>query len=325
MTPLSNRLKIAGLLLLTLLAVALVYTTLHESGHALAGLAFGGRVSDFNVNFFNLDAHVNIDGTFTAAQDAVINVSGAALPLLAWLILILFLPKKGSLLLQGTKTIASIATLFSLLAWVILPFLYLKGAAPAGDDVTKFITTSGLPPLAVAFGALALFAVGWILFALRFGDLRGIFRTLLPSEGKPVPAWRWAASAGIMLAALIGGIWLMISTLNRDPYAPPKGYVLAATVDLSSGDFQSETIVSFSLSEPGEVAIFLRSTGINTPYIDLALVPPQGEPTQLVHGEELSSDATSGQYQYALSVGEYNVVLTGRKGHGVLKVYLRLP
>ena len=49
-------------LLLVLLITALSYTALHEGGHALAGLSFGGRITDFNVNFFNLGAHVGIDG-----------------------------------------------------------------------------------------------------------------------------------------------------------------------------------------------------------------------------------------------------------------------
>ncbi len=47
----QERLKFVALLLIVLLVTALLYTTLHEGGHALAGLAFGGRVTDFNVNF----------------------------------------------------------------------------------------------------------------------------------------------------------------------------------------------------------------------------------------------------------------------------------
>jgi len=60
-----GRLKFAGFLLLTAMAVTLAYTTLHEGGHALAGLAFGGRITEFNVNFFNLlHAHVSIAGEY---------------------------------------------------------------------------------------------------------------------------------------------------------------------------------------------------------------------------------------------------------------------
>ena len=120
--PTKDRLKMAAILLILLLAVALLYTTLHEGGHALAGLAFGGKVSDFNVNFFNLSApHVNIDGTFTPSRHAVINVSGAGLPLLVWFLLMLLLPKRSGFVLQWTKIIFTMGTLNTLLAWIILP------------------------------------------------------------------------------------------------------------------------------------------------------------------------------------------------------------
>ncbi len=64
MTSTRNRLEFAGFMLLILLGIALAYTVLHEGGHALAGLAFGGTVREIDVNFFNLGAHVNIDGSF---------------------------------------------------------------------------------------------------------------------------------------------------------------------------------------------------------------------------------------------------------------------
>jgi len=325
MTSTADRLKFAGFLLLIALAVTLVYTTLHEGGHALTGLAFGGRITEFSVNFFNLlGAHVNIDGNFSRSQNAVINVSGVGLPLLTWLALVLALPKKGGLLVQWAKFIATVGTLFTLLAWVVIPFLYLKNIAPAGDDVTKFIANSGLPPLAVAFGALSLFAGGWLLFALRIEGMRTAPRVLFTGGGKPVPAWRWALAGVVVVAVLAGAVILVTSTLGSDPTQPPKGYDLAATVDLSGGDVQAQTIAWFNLVEAGDAVIFLRITGIDTRYIDVTLVPSQGDPLLLLHGEDFSSDASVSQYQYRLPAGEYKIVLTSWKSPGILKVYFRL-
>src|SRR5450759_2969470 len=179
MTSTSERLKVAGFTLLIALGVALAYTVLHEGGHALAGLAFGGTVREIDVNFFNLGAHVNIDGSFSRYQEAVINVSGAALPFLVWLVLTFALPKEGSPLVLWAKFIASAGTLCSLLAWVVIPFLYIKNDAPAGDDVTRFLANSGLPPLAVAFGALVLFVGGWFLFVRRFPGTRSIWNVII--------------------------------------------------------------------------------------------------------------------------------------------------
>jgi hypothetical protein len=326
MTSTTHRLKFAGFLLLIALTVTLVYTTLHEGGHALAGLAFGGRITEFTVNFFNLlGAHVNIDGDFSRSQNAVINVSGAGLPLLSWLVLVLALPKKGSPLVQWTKFFATVGTLFTLLAWVIIPFLYLRNSAPAGDDVTKFIANSGLPPLAVAFSSLALFVGGWLLFALRFGRMRTSMRLLFTGDGKPVTPWRWALTGVLVVAALAAAGMLVTSTLGNDSPQPPQGFDLAATVDLSGRDVQAETIAWFNLAEAGDAAIFLRISSIDTLYIDVTLVPPQGDPLLLLHGEDFSSEASVSQYQYSLPAGEYKIVLTSQKSPGILKVYFRLP
>src|SRR5512146_46728 len=122
--PLRERLTFISILLLILRATAVASTPLHEGGHALAGLAFGGRITNFNINFFNLGAYVGIDGKFSPVQSAVINVSGVALPFLAWVLLMLVLPKKDADNLQWIKIITAMGFVNSLLAWVILPFLY---------------------------------------------------------------------------------------------------------------------------------------------------------------------------------------------------------
>ncbi len=183
------RLKQVAILLLILLATMLLYTTLHEAGHALVGLAFGGKITDFNVNFFNLSAHVGIDGQFTLPQSAAINVAGASLPLLVWFLVMLLLPKRIGLTLQWTKIVSAMGFLNTLLAWIILPFLFLSNSAPPADDVTHFIENSGFPPLAVAVVALAVYVTGWVVFALRIGDLRTAFKQL-DTASSPLPAWK---------------------------------------------------------------------------------------------------------------------------------------
>ncbi|MGZ6346646.1 MAG: M50 family metallopeptidase [Anaerolineales bacterium] len=325
MTSSRERLKFAGFALLIVLGVALAYTILHEGGHALAGLAFGGTVREIDVNFFNLGAHVSIDGSFSRYQEAGINVSGAALPLLVWLVLILALPKKGSPLVLGTKFLATTGTLCSLLAWVVIPFLYLKNDAPAGDDVTRFLANSGLPPLAVAFGALALFVSGWFLFAQCFPGTRLVWNDLLGRTSKPVPAWRWVLAGGVVLTALIGAGILVTSTLGSGLPPPPKGYTIGARVDLSSRDRQSETIASFYLHNAGDAAIILRISAIDSSFIDVTLAPLQGVPLPLLHGENLVSTASEAQNQYRLPAGEYKIMLTSRKSSGILEVFFSLP
>ncbi len=325
MTTTADRLKVAGLTLLIALGVALAYTGLHEGGHALAGLVFGGRIGEIDLNFFNLGAHVNIEGSFTRFQEAVINISGVGLPVLVWLALILALPRNGSPLILWTRFIATAGTLCSLLAWVVIPFFYLNKDAPVGDDVTRFLSNSGLPPLAVAFAALALFAGGWLLFISRSAGAPPFFQALFFGGSKPLPLWRWILAGSVVVAALGGAGILITSTLGEELPQPPKGYVLAAAVDLSTRDLQAETIASFNLSKAGDAAIFLRITGLDTSFIDVTLVPSQGPALQLLHGEDFSSPASDSQNQYRLPAGNYEIELTSRRSTGILKVYFLLP
>jgi hypothetical protein len=325
MTSISDRLKFAGSILLVALGVALGYTVLHEGGHALAGLAFGGRIGEIDLNFFNLGAHVNIDGNFTRQQQAGINVSGACLPLLVWLVLVFSLSKKGNYLVHWTSFIASAGTLCSLLAWVAIPFFYLKNNAPAGDDVTRFLANSGLPPLAVSFAALALFITGWFLYLrLNAGSLP-ILNASPDRAGLPAPLWGWGLAGGLGLAVLIG-MGILVTSILGDGLPPlPNGYKHAATLDLYSREMQAETIARFELPDAGDAAILLRFTGVHATYVDVSIVPLAGPALQLMHAEDFSSTASDSQYQFRLPTGEYRIVLTSRNSSGNLKVYFRLP
>jgi hypothetical protein len=128
-----------------------------------------------------------------------------------------------------------------------------------------------------------------------------------------------------MLTILIVAGILVTTTLGNGLPQPPKGYNLAARVDLSSRDRQAETIASFDLPRAGDAAIILRVTRIDTRFIDVTLVPSQGVPLLLMHGENLVSSASDSQNQYRLPAGEYKIVLTSRKSPGILNVYFLFP
>jgi hypothetical protein len=60
----------------------------------------------------------------------------------------------------------SLLPLFSAIAWILVPALYLLGKAPANDDVTKFIMRSGADPQ-IVLAAAALLVVGGIALAWK--------------------------------------------------------------------------------------------------------------------------------------------------------------
>ena len=93
----TTRVAIVALLVLTLCFVLVVYTLLHEAGHAIVGMLFGQTLTALKVNFLTLSAHVGLVGELTLAQHALQSVAGAALPLVIWFIFISRVPRRSTL------------------------------------------------------------------------------------------------------------------------------------------------------------------------------------------------------------------------------------
>ena len=164
-TPAKNLL--IGAIVISLLMLALLtYTFLHESGHALVGLMFGGKITSFNVNFFNLAAHVGVYGSFIPSQQGWISSAGVGLPLLVLAVLLIILPKQGATVLEWFKLIAGMATINSLLAWIVVPILTFSGQV-ISDDSANFLRYTQLPPLFVSFLAVLTYLAGWVLLLNR--------------------------------------------------------------------------------------------------------------------------------------------------------------
>ena len=166
-SSIAASLQLSGLLLLVAFFLVFLYTTLHESGHALAGLLAGGSVRQVNVNFFDLSAHAVLDGDFTRAQQALISISGWALPVLVYLFFLLLSHRSREPLLAALRWVGGACVLGSTLPWVVLPLVYLGGGRPA-DDVISFLGYSGLPPLAAALG----FAASHVIDLVRLAALQ---------------------------------------------------------------------------------------------------------------------------------------------------------
>ena len=153
--------------ILCMLPLFPLYIFLHESGHTLVALANGATITRFSI----VNASMSYEGgTFTPAGSALLNVAGVLLPVMLTLLLLPFYNKKA------TGVFYTVVSFFvfaipsaSVLAWVLVPLLAAAGEAPQRDDVTKFIATSGLPPLAVAAGGLVLFCL--LLAALFYKNV----------------------------------------------------------------------------------------------------------------------------------------------------------
>ena len=135
-------LRKASLWLFVAFFVLYFYTFLHEAGHGLAAVLFGGQVLAINVDFITMGAHVRTAGAFTPLQNSLKSLAGPGLPVLTWAAFMLAVPRRAGLALELVKTLSTLMVLNSTLPWVVIPLLYTKGLAPAATMPRAF---SGSP------------------------------------------------------------------------------------------------------------------------------------------------------------------------------------
>jgi hypothetical protein len=317
------------LLLLITLFTVFMYTFLHEAGHALVGLLFGGQINAFSVNFFDLSAHVGISGDFTRFQRTIMNLAGVSLPFLAWLVFILATPKKSNLAIEIFKVTSALFVLNVFLVWIVFPFLYMRGSAPS-DDATHFLNNSGAPPLLVAGLFLLLSLGGWALFLSKIDGVRNeiaLFRN--PGEGWLTPGAQktLGGMAGVFVLAALGAFAANGFRLTTPPLAkpgqPPPGYSLVETIRLNEREHTEESLLSFTLDRSETVGIFLLIQDIDTEYFDVKLAGPDQYSKLFIHGEGYATGFDSSLYEERLKPGEYHLILTSLKSPGVLAVYAK--
>jgi hypothetical protein len=308
----------AGLELLIVLFVLVVYTVLHESGHALVGLAFGGTITAFSTNFLNLTAHVGIEGNFSILQQCLLAVAGVSFPLLVWAAFVYFTPRQSNIVLDSLKLISSLAVLNTLLAWIVIPLLYLGGGRP-GDDSTNFLNYSGVPPLLVTSVALLLYAGGWSFYVTRLGGVAGARRLIAHYRSAPsavvdrqaLRALRILVVAGVVVAgAAIALNWYLTRT---NPLGLPAGYGEVATLSLDTTGYTEADVYQFTLDQPATAGFYILLQDIQAGPVEIALVGPNGyRNTFLKFGSAFNAvgRATVHPQGLALEPGAYAIQLT---------------
>lgn len=147
--------KILASLFVSLVCVMALYVALHEGGHALAAVLCGARITQFSI----LGAHMSYEGGgFSGAALALFDLAGMLLPVLASIAsTAAYRSRLRSIPYRMFSFLFFLIPTGSILAWVMVPVLAVWGQAPPDDDVTKFISHSGLSPWAVMLGAVLLF------------------------------------------------------------------------------------------------------------------------------------------------------------------------
>jgi len=317
------------IIVFNLLFATLLYTFLHESGHALLGLLFGAKITSFSVDFIGMSAHVGLDAAFTPLQQSLVSLGGFGLPLTLVVIFLLLAPRRGNALLEWVKVLTAIVTISSLLAWVILPWIYLAGGRP-GDDSITFLVNTGLYPPVVSLGALALFLGAWAVFLGRVEGFAGLLERLraLPEAMLTQAARKTLAMMVLVFVLVLGvslGLGAAFGTATTNFLNAPAEFTPVVTIPLSERERTAEAVYTFSLQQPSSLSLFFAMQGLTKGPLKIALLGPDGAETDFfTAGAEASGNFTVNPRDLALQPGQYQIVLTLPQDPGVLKIYQKI-
>ncbi len=301
------------LLLLWLLLAA--YVTVHEAGHAIMAVTFGAELNYFSTNL--LDARVFYDGRLTSIQTAIVYASGAGLPMLLWLIFIITSPTRPESRILEYIKVFSIVVPFSLLAWVVIPIMYIRGNAPAGDDVTKFISASGVNALLVSVFSLALVITSFLIWKKKNPEARKVFFF------RDAP---FAARKSIVILSFFAVLSLVLMTfpwVNHAGATQGNGTLLCSTaLGGLEGEYEMCKFWVEPELDPEQISIIITLQNAAGELLNLELEDPRGDFTTLVNYRDFSVGSGRQSVKLDLPPGEYRVMMNAIETEGRIAVYL---
>lgn len=159
----NKKIKSMGYVLLSAGIEVFLYILLHEFGHMIVMLLAGATITDFSI----FTAHVSaVGGDYTSLLNMWMHANGALLPLIiSYLYILLYQKNNTKSFYRIFSYMFTLIPVCSILAWVIMPFIYLQGNAPINDDVTKFLAVfcENYHPFIVSAAAAILIGIGVVL------------------------------------------------------------------------------------------------------------------------------------------------------------------
>jgi hypothetical protein len=309
------------------LFVLLAYTFFHETGHALVGILFGGTITAFDLSFWDLTAHVGIEGEFTPEQRGITSLAGVGLPFIVWAAIVSFSPRGINPLLSLLRIVGSLAVINSLLAWIVLPLMYTRVPVP-GDDSINLLSHTGAHPILVSGTMLTAYIGGWMILFRRLGSPRVLITNLrremteLLTPGS-VASLRALAIVFVLGSALTGGANLYFSTLN--PLALPPDYTLVRTVDLSERSYADEVVYRLTMEKDSSISLFFLLQDVTSGPMVIELKGPDGYDTAFLRlgaGSGIGR-ATVRPPGLELRQGEYEIYFTFPQAPGQVAIAIK--
>ena len=160
---LQKKARLILCILISALLTVFLYIILHEFGHVIVMLSAGARITEFSI----MGAHVSGEGgSYTNTSDLWLHANGAFLPLLISYVYLLFYRSDVENAFYRTFSwFFGLIPAASMIAWVIIPFIFLNGDAPAGDDVTLFLEnfSQDHSPVIVSIASALLMGIGMVI------------------------------------------------------------------------------------------------------------------------------------------------------------------
>lgn len=272
--------KIQILLILipiTFIAV-LVNGIVHEAGHGLFALLFGGEINYIQPFIFLGNPHISYSDLSMLSfwERALVIAGGALLPIIVGILGIFMVPlsKLGSPF--GFSLAAIIFSfLCQALAWILLPFIYLIRGGFQGDDVIAFIEHTGIHPMLVSISSLFIFSFcAWIFFRkTRFFNLARALHGKKPPNPK--------SYRGNFANNLSFGAWVILIVAISGFSVAHMSPVNEASIDITFSARNLDTVIileSFILEEGEEkILVFSYNFQVERGNFSLAVVNPEGE------------------------------------------------
>lgn len=238
----------------------MLYTLLHEGGHALVAVLYGGKITRF---VLGLNAHVSYsDANFTRTGEALMHSAGTLLPAVCLVVALAFYNRcVKNFAYHYLFALFAFAVTGSFAAWVAIPLISLFSAPPAGDDVTKFLEVSGMDPLLVS-GIALLLIIAFVYVAYK----KGLYTKFKEHLKAPAPSKAESAGRNKFLAVglALAGLILVSAVLAAHLAAPEK--VLELNISMNIHEDRKSLQVPFEVraNRPYSIHLDLDAEGMIT-------------------------------------------------------------
>lgn len=307
------------------LVYLLIYTLLHEGAHGVSAVIFGGKLTNFNINFLSGSPHISYTGDLALWKKAIVSIAGPMVPFIIWLIAILKVKKTNNMIINKIILLVSVFTLFTLIPNIILPLLYEAGANVQGEDIIKFIIYSGMNSYLVSVIIAILFYTGcWVLY--KKVDIK---ETLMYKLEMNINSR--IHKIGIGCIAIISTILIVMTTLNlgnilitSSSYQVPKEYDKLIDLKLSEANYENSDIYEFEVKEPKMYSFYIL--GQSRESISLKLESQsyingtRSNEITFVNGPGKMQGVWTGWY---IEEGKYSIKLSSSYNQGQLKIYIQ--